>query len=58
MGGVPCELLGIGRCDFLRTADEERMTGFGEERPIGQDLIVLVVHHVLEEHVPIVRFVT
>jgi hypothetical protein len=34
------------------------MTGFGEERPVGQDLIVLVVHRVLEEHVPVVTLVT
>jgi hypothetical protein len=48
----------IGRCNFLGTADEERMTGFGEERPIGQDRIVLVVHRVLEEHVPVVPLAT
>lgn len=34
------------------------MTGFGEERPIGQDRIVLVVHRVLEEHVPVVPLAT
>ncbi len=34
------------------------MTGIGEERPIGQDLMVLMVHRVLEEHVPVVRLVT
>ncbi len=34
------------------------MMGFGEERPVGQDLIVLVVHCVLEEHVPVMRLVT
>ena len=34
------------------------MTGFGQERPVGQDLIVVVVHRVLEEHVPVVRLAT
>ena len=31
------------------------MTGFGEEPPVGQDLIVLMVHCVLQEHIPAVR---
>jgi hypothetical protein len=33
------------------------MACLGQEPPVGQDLVVLVVHGVLQEHVPAVRLV-
>ena len=45
----------VGRRDFLGAADEERVPRLGKEPPVGQDLIVLLIHRVLQEHVPVVR---
>lgn len=47
-----------GRCDLLGTADEERVPGLGEEAPVGEDLIVLVVARVLQEHADAMRRIT
>ena len=40
-----------GCCDLLGAADEERVPGFGEEPPVGQDdLKEPVVRRLLQEH--------
>jgi hypothetical protein len=47
-----------GRCDLLRTADEERVPGIGEEGPVGEDLMVSAVGRFLQEHPDVMGLIT